>query len=137
MSIKVPDVAELKLLDMLRTTLNSSSPKICLFKNNYTPVDSSVLADFTAATFSGYAPVTFTGLGTPATVSGRAVSTNSVAATWTKSGATGNDIYGYYVTDAAGTSLLWAERGGAAPYSMNVNGEGLSITPTLSLATEF
>jgi len=111
--------------------------KVRLFKNNYTPVAGSVIGSFTEANFSGYTPGSLGTLAAATTVSGRASTTAGTANTWTKSGATGNDIYGYYVTDSGGTVLYWAERGSAAPYSMNTNGEGLSVTPTVTQASEF
>jgi len=137
MALKIPTVAQLTLLDLLRTSLNSSSLVVRLFKNNYTPVAGSVLSDFTTADFSGYSPSALGTLAAATTVSGKASTTAGTANTWTKSGATGNDIYGYYITNGANTVLYWAERGGSAPYSLNTNGEGLSVTPVLTLASEF
>lgn len=137
MALKVPDVSQLTLLDLLRTSLNSSGLVVRLFKNNYTPVAGSVVGSFTSADFSGYSPSSLAALAAAATVGGKASTTAGAANTWTKSGATGNDIYGYYVTNAAGTVLYWAERGSAAPYSLNTNGEGLSVTPVFTLASEF
>jgi len=137
MSLKIPDVSQLTLLDLLRSSLNGASLKVRLFKNNYTPVAGSVIASFTEANFSGYAAGNLGTLAAATTVSGKASTTAGTSNTWTKSGATGNDVYGYYITDSGGTVLYWAERGGAAPYSLNTNGEGLSVTPVLTLASEF
>jgi len=137
MALKVPDVSCLTWLDNLRSVWNAAGLKVRLFKNNYTPVAGSVIGSFTEANFSGYTPGSLGTLGAATTVSGRASTTAATANTWTKSGATGNDIYGYYVTDAGGTVLYWAERGSAAPYSMNTNGEGLSVTPTVTQGSEF
>ena len=103
--MKVPDVSQLTWLDSLRTVFNSAGLKVRLFKNNYTPVAGSVIGSFTEANFSGYTPANLGTLAAAATVSGKASSTAGSANTWTKSGATGNDVYGYYVTDAAGTVL--------------------------------
>jgi hypothetical protein len=137
MALKIPDVSQLTWLDSLRSVFNGAGLVVRLFKNNYTPVAGSVIASFTSADFSGYTPGALGTLAAAATVGGKASSTAGTANTWTKSGATGNDIYGYYVTNAAGTVLYWAERGAGAPYSLNTNGEGLSVTPVITLASEF
>jgi len=136
-ALKVPNAAELKLLDQLRVSLNATPATLRLFKNNYTPVDGTVVGDLTEADFSGYAAINVTDLGSPSTVSGRAVTVSAAAKVFTHSGgATGNSIYGYYVTDAGG-ALLWAERDPAAPAAMSVGGSTYSVTPRLTLATEF
>jgi len=139
MALKIPDVGELALLTMLKNTFNASTVKLKLYKNNYTPVDASVVGDFTEANFNGYTAggVSVTTFSVPATVAGKASTTANPAA-WTKSaGGTGNDIYGYYVTDAAGTTLLWAERAAAAPISMNNTGEGITVTLVQTYSSEF
>jgi hypothetical protein len=46
---------------------------------------------------------------------------------------TNPSIYGYYVTNAAGTVLLWAEKL-AAVYTPTADGDTLSITPKLQIS---
>lgn len=85
--------------------------EIHLYQNNYTPGPASVLGDFTEATFDGYAASDAVVWGTPftdlldnAVVAGGSKQFTSTGAT------TPNVVYGYYVTDAAGTGYKYAER---------------------------
>lgn len=139
MSLKVANGGEIAILAYLVTDFNAQPLHLKLYKNDYTPIDTTVVGDFTEANFNGYTGggAILNAFGAPTTIAGRA-STSEGPHTWTKAmGGTGNDVYGYYVTDAPGTTLLWSERGGAAPYSMNSTGESLTITPIFTEASEF
>ena len=109
-----------------------------LYKNNYTPVVTSVLGDFTEADFDGYkSGLTVTSWTAAAISSSHAVSTGNVL-TWTKAaGATSNNIYGVYVSDSGGKTLCYAERDPSAPVSMSVTGATYSYTPSFSTISEF
>jgi len=103
-----------------------------LYKNNYTPVDTSVLGNFIEANFSGYNFVT-TAMGAAVEIGGKATSTDAAARLFTHNGGgTANSIYGYYVTDFAITKVVWAERF-AAPISMSAVPDQISITLQLTL----
>jgi hypothetical protein len=54
------------------------------------------------------------------------------AQVWTFTGALGN-VYGYYITDAAETTLLWAERFTGAPFNVQNNGDTITVTLQLTL----
>lgn len=134
MAVVFPDVGEQRLLDRMtgkQTNVNAGSLK--LFKNNLTPTAATVNGDFTEANFTGYASKTITAATWNAAVgiSGKAYATypNQL---WTKSGATGNDIYGWYHQDSTG-ALLACERFASAPISMNVDGENLSFPLQMKL----
>lgn len=137
MSVIVPIVSDIQILaDML----GAQSFRLKLFKNNYTPVVGSVLGSFTEANFSGYAAaiVTAGGWSTPVNDgTGRAISNNALFTFSNTTGAVGNDIYGYFVTDAGGTKLYWAERFGVAPVDMNSAGKVLNVIPVLTQKSEF
>lgn len=107
-----------------------------LFQNDTTPTIDSVLADFTEATFSNYAAQTFTPFVPSLYIRPRAVS-KGTAPVFTKLGPTGNDIYGYYITDAGNTKLLWSERDPNAPIPMNVDGSTYGVIPQMTLRSEF
>ena len=135
MSLKIPNVGELVILDQLRGAWGNTLI-LHLYQNNYSPVDGSVIGSFTEATFSGYATQTCASWSAAATVSGRA-STSATARTFTNStGSVGNSIYGYYVTDGSG-NLMWAEADPSAPVGMNNPGDSYTVTPTFTFATEF
>jgi hypothetical protein len=137
MPLVVPDVGELYMLDRIRAALNA--PVITflrLYQNNYTPVQGSVLADFTEATFSGYAQLAVTDFGAAATVSNKAKIICAAAKVFSHSGgATSNTIYGYHVVYLGAPTILYAERF-ASPIVMAVSGDVISITPALTLNSE-
>lgn len=103
-----------------------------LFKNNHTPVLGDILADFTEADFSGYVPQDIGAFGAAVFAVDRATALASAALTWTNStGAVGNSIYGVFVTNNAGTVLIFAERGPAVPIDMTTAGKTMSYTPQI------
>ena len=137
MALVVPNVGEIELLTkMLKAALTVDENYILkLYKNNYTPVQSSTDADFTEATFTSYAAKTLTrtNWGAPTTVSNKASSTYSVQQSWT-CGASGETVYGYYVMGATSGVLLWAEEF-ADPIPM-ANTFVLNLTPVFTLNSE-
>jgi len=134
MSLKVPDAGELTLLGYLRAQL-SGFAVLRLYVNDKVPADADVTGSYTEASFPGYAPQTLSGFTPPATVSG-AGQTQANAVTWTVNGPTGQQVYGYFVTDNVG-NLLWAERDPSAPIPMNATGNSYTVTARLSLSTQF
>jgi len=115
--------------DVLDVYLATAGVRVGLFQNNYVPVAGSVLADLTAATFSGYA------VGTPVygaatTVANRA---NAVAAALNfdhNGGATANTIYGWYVFNTTTSKLLKANTLGT-PVVMDTAGNRITVTDTM------
>lgn len=136
--ILVPDAGERAMLDVtLRAPLVTDIVlSLRLYKNDYTPVAASVLADFTEATFMGYfrRDLARADWSTPVTVLGRARSEHGTAAlTWTNSGAS-QTVYGYFIVDPGTAIVWWAER-------FNVprvvpNGGQLVLQPALTGRTE-
>ncbi len=139
MAVIVPLIGE---INMLTDYLTSASYRLRLYQNNYTPVAASVLGDFTAATFSGYAQATLAAgippWSTPADDgAGRALSFSTLITFANSTGAVGNNIYGYYIVDAGGTKLFWAERFAGAPIDMTTAGKTLNVVPVLTFKSEF
>lgn len=135
-TLKVPDASEAILLGYIRAGLGATCV-LRLFVNDHVPADADDETDYTEASFPGYAPVTLTSWGLVTTAAGTAQIAHP-AASWTRSagGGAGDQVYGYYVTDAAG-DLLWSERDPAAPVPMNVAGYSYSVLARLTLHTEF
>jgi len=107
MAIQVPNTAEVALLDEIHAILPTS--EVRLFQNNLTISATTVIGDFTEATYSGYAAQT-SAWTTPATDgSGRAHTQSDVLQYAHSGGATANTIYGYYVVSSGG-DLLFAEK---------------------------
>src|SRR5882672_5631393 len=100
--------------------------KVRLFQNDYIPNVGSAIADFTAATYDGYATSAAITWGTPFTdpVNGPVVLGDLKNFISTGPFTTPNTIYGYYVVDGAGTALLYGKRF-ATP--SNIGGAGQNV----------
>jgi len=108
---------------------------IALFTNNFIPTVDSVLADFTEATFPGYAPQS---ISTPNAAFLNGTGRGEVDAdlmTWTATGASGETVFGYFIYDAA-LDVIWCERFNA-PVPMGAPGAAVDVTPKFTWFTEF
>lgn len=134
MPLKVPNVGLLKLLPELTGQLTGA--EVCLFTNDYTPVASTVLADFAEATFPGYARQPLATWGAAVIVSdhSRQVAADCLFTLSTSGGPYSN--YGYFILDSAG-DLLWAERDPNAPAVLSVAGDTYRVIPQLTMVSEF
>lgn len=134
----VPNAAEIDLMEEIITNILGSAV-MRLFSGNITPGDSTTLATLLAneASFTGYTPAALTGWTTPTTDgSGAAVTTSTTGQfTGTSAGGTGN-LYGYFVTNAAGTQLYYCERFTGAPLSQAQN-VVFQVTTTFSDINRF
>jgi hypothetical protein len=133
----VPDVAKLRRATAILTGTGTHY-RMKLFKNNATVDHSTVLAGLTEANFSGYTAggIVLSGGAVSGALdgTGRAVTSYSFC-TWTKSGATGNDIYGYWYEDAAG-NLTGVEKFDASQ-PMQTDGAILQLSPQDTEASQF
>ena len=138
MSLKVVKDELIKTLDAA-TSGFAGNYKIGLFKNNFTPGNTSVIGDVTPADFSGYSTVglhTFSSWASATWNSPRAEATHADV-TWTHNGGgTSNDIYGYYVVDGSG-NLAWAERYASAPVTLSGSGQSFTVSPKYTRRSEF
>lgn len=123
-------------LDQLLISLNATLAEFAaiglelrLFKNNFTPVYGSVIANFTEADFSGYAPVVIgpwnaAGLNVDTAFSDAVgnpfVFTNST-------GAVGNDIYGFFAVEPGPGKVRFSARAATAPIDMQTAGKTLQV----------
>lgn len=130
MSAVFPDEGLQRLIEFMVNKTASANLKLRLFKNNYTPVAGSVLADFTEVTVAGYAAVTLTGSSWTVAVSSSVATATYPAVTFTFTG-TGETVYGYYVVDNGTAKVLWAEKLGTA-YAIPGAGGSVTITPSVS-----
>lgn len=132
-----PNLGELELLDkMLKDALSvDETYSLRLYRNDYTPNTTSVLGDFTVATFSGYANKTLSraGWNAAATVSGKAETDYGTQQSWTASSS--ETVYGYYVVASTSNVVLWAERFTSSRALSN--NDILNLTPKFTLNTEF
>jgi len=129
-ALLVPDVGEVLLLSYaLNKIAPGDSVKLKLFKNDYTPVEGSIVGDFTEADTTGYSAIDLAKTDwTIATATGTTTA-EQPQKTFTLTGA--GVHYGYYITDIAGTGLLWAERFSDAPHNIPSGGGTEKITVKL------
>jgi hypothetical protein len=128
--IVMDDGCKNALADLLGSGTVWNGAKLRLFSNNVTPANTDVIGTYTEATFAGYA----SGALTWGTVSVSAHVASSVATTVTFSLSSGSqNIYGPYITNAAGTILLAAARDANAPVALNTTTNTYQVTVTLSL----
>lgn len=134
MPIVVPDVAERALLEMLVKTASPPDFEMALYSNDYTPVETSVAADFTlhaAAGLSIIKALARASWGTAATATG----VTSIAypqQSWQNTSGANQNVYGYIVRKSGAGDLLWAERFTTAPIVL-ANTDYIFITPRLEL----
>lgn len=132
----IPDVAKRPILAYQTGVAAPGAWTLILFSNNAVVSSLTVLSDLTTATFSGYSTPTLSGMTLDASLDafGRAVVTwNPV--TWTKSGATGNTIYGYAILQP-GPALIQVEKFDI-PIPMLTDGAYLVITPKVTYTSQF
>lgn len=85
--------------------------KVHLYKNDFTPVPTSVLADFTEVTATGYSAQTVVWGTVAINDAGFAeVLTGLMSYAFTDGDTNPFTCFGYYMTDTAGTTLLMGER---------------------------
>ena len=121
------------LLQAARDLIFAATPdgaKVRLFQNNYTPSIASVLADFTQATFTGYAQAelldTMAGLPRIDTDGNVYIVCNSVLSFTQTADTTPNTVYGYYVVSDVGSHIIAAKRFDT-PIEFNAAGIALDL----------
>lgn len=129
MALNVPDVGENKILEMIVNKTAAENLVAKLYKNNITPSDTDTAGTYTEATFPGYASITLTGASW-GTASAGSISYGSQQ-TWTCSGASTDDIYGYYIVQLTSGVLIWSERDANAPFAVRNSGDQVKLTPTI------
>lgn len=130
MALNFPDTGENLSLEMITNKTAPQNLVLRLYQNNITPSDTDTAGTYTEATFTGYAAITLTGANWNAASAGTI--TYNAQQTFTCSGASSNNIYGYYVTQATSGILLYSERDASAPFAIANTGDAVKITPTIS-----
>ncbi len=134
MSLTVPYTLQVATIqDILSVDL-----KLKLYANNYTPGPSSVIASFTEVSGGGYTAIDlltadwiYTAAGITPVVARQAMKTFSFTGATGGSGA----VYGYYVTNVAGSVLYWAEAlpGTVVPFTP-ANGAAVRVVPIFTIS---
>jgi hypothetical protein len=117
------------ILDYVRTTiLNTANTYVHLYKNNFTPTAASVLADFTEATFTGYAAVQVNSkFASVYKVIDGEYQTDSSAFTFNCTGGSSQDAYGWYLTFYDGVATTVRKSGKFTTPLTFVNGSSFNI----------
>lgn len=130
--IVVPTPITIEILDSLIAAGGEfDGALVRLFQNDIQPTKDSILADFTIATFTGFATsaaIVWAGPilnpdGEPIVIGDLKLFTGGSPFT------VSNTIYGYYIVDAAGTKLLWSERFALAQV-VAAAGQSVQVVPT-------
>jgi hypothetical protein len=101
-----------------------------LFTNNYTPTLGDVLSSYTIPTWTGYASISQDWLDfTISSVVGHNGFAIAPPISWTNSGSSAVDIYGYFVLDPTTTFVLQAARFDGAPIVVPAGGS-IQVIPT-------
>ncbi len=132
MTLVVPNQGELVILGRLLNN-TTGNLRIKLFTNSFTIVEGTVVGDFTEATAAGYPAgglILTQGSWTVANDAGTSSGTYTQQ-TFTFTGS--ETVEGYYITDLAGTNVLWAEEF-VAPANIPAGGGTLRITPAIEAA---
>jgi hypothetical protein len=103
--------------------------KLHLFVNNHTPAAADTLSLYSECTDGSYLPVALTaGSWVLSSITGPKAQAAYPMQTFTFTGSTA--VYGYYVTDAASTKVIFAELFTGAPQTFN---SGLPLDLTLKV----
>lgn len=136
MSLVVPDTAEvIALKAFLNHTPQDEDQILRLFKNNYDPVESSVVGDFTESDFSGYVEIALAGASWTVTGGSPTAATYAEQTFQSDADQTEQTAYGYYVVRDTGGELLWAERF-PTPVAISENGDFVKVTPRITQKDE-
>jgi len=131
MTLLVPNEGEVDGLDaFVGKTMTGLILK--LFKNNYTPIEGSIAADFTEADFTGYSSKTLTASSWVTTAGAPSNTAYPVQAFTSSANQTSQSVYGYYLVRVTSGKIAYAERFTDGPYPIANSGDSISITPVIT-----
>jgi hypothetical protein len=132
MTMKIVDAGLQRKLTDLASAWNSTKLKLHLYKSNTTPTTSSTVGSFTECDFAGYAAQDISGWAYD-TVSAHVADMTASANTFTRSTTgTAQNVYGYFVTDQAGTTLYFAELDPSGPRVLTNSGDSYTVNPKMT-----
>jgi hypothetical protein len=135
MALIIPSASEKTVLDFLLGVTVPGNQTLGLYVNNYTPDDTTVLANLTEMSTLSYAAKTLTKTSwvTVAGSTGQPATSTYAVQTWTFTAGTPVSVYGYFIKDVTSGLLLWVEAFASAKVVQN-NGDQIIITPTITLS---
>ncbi len=105
--------------------------RLHLFTNNLTPSESDTLSMYTESSATGYSVKELPGASCTFFTSAGTSSATYARQTFTYT--TAETVYGYYMTNQAVSTLIWAERFTGAPFQIPTGGGTIDIDPALVL----
>ena len=134
-SLVLADVGADLILNTFFNNTAAQNLKLKLYCTDVTPADTDTVASYTVAVGGDYADKTLTNNSWTVTTGNDPSDAVYAEQTWTFTGAltTNGTIYGYYVTDNAGTTLIWAQKFDSTFTPAN-NGDQLKLTPKFQLS---
>ena len=138
MSLVIVDIGKKALLDKLTNVggVNLVNALAHLYTNNHTPAHGDVLGSYTEASYGGYAAQTLSGW--PASSlngSNRAASTAGTV-TFSNTSGSGQSVYGWFLTDSTGVTLIGAELFTGGPITLP-SGFAFALQVTFTEQSEF
>jgi hypothetical protein len=133
MTLRIPNVGEGNMLEMI---VNKTAPEnlvLKLFTSNTTPADTDTASTYTEASFTGYTAKTLTGSSWTVTTGAPSEASYAQQTFASTANQTAASVYGYYVIQTTSTELMWAERFTDGPYTVTNDGDEIRITPKITL----
>ena len=119
----------------LAAILNKTAPQdldLCLFKNNYTPIETTIESDLTVADFTGYSTIQLTAASWTITTADPASASYAQQTFTSTAGSQSQAVYGYYLKQRTSGKLIWAELFTDGPYTIVNNGDAIKVTPVIT-----
>ncbi|MEY2855668.1 MAG: hypothetical protein RL030_2800 [Pseudomonadota bacterium] len=132
MTLLVPDVGEVALLDMALSDAAPEAQTLSLYTSNTTPAEGDTAATYTIATGSGsdaktLARATWNAASTAAGTTSKTYPAQVFSFTGSFT------VYGYLIRKVTAGTLLWSEKVYGSGQAF-VSGDSLTITPRIELA---
>lgn len=134
MALLAPNEGEGAMLGMILNKVTPADVVLRLFQSNTTPAETDTTATYTEATFTGYSAITLTNANWTITEGAPTYASYAQQTFTSSAGSQNQNVYGYYITNNAGTKVLWAERFSDGPYNIANNGDNIKVTPYVELA---
>lgn len=129
MTLLVSNTGDVESLKRMLNYSATGDVKLKLFKNNVTVAKTDTTSTYTESTAAGYSSATLTGSSWTFSTVNSVTTGTYPAVTFTYTAA--ETVYGYYVTNLAGTVLLWSEAF-SAPCAIPSGGGSITVTPTIT-----
>lgn len=108
----------------------AANVELCLYQNDVTPTEATVLADLTPCDFANYSPIPLDFWNAPTVAAHVASATRPQAVFEFIGPGTGNNVYGYYWRHTVTNKALWIRRFDVAPLLMTADGDKIKIDLT-------